>query len=74
MLYTNPVINEAVVVASPDEYWGETPCAFVSLRSKKNSNSEIVATEKEIIEVCRARLQYYIVSKTVVVKDELVSL
>ena len=46
----------------------------MSLRSEKNSNSEIVATEKEIIEVCRARLQYYIVSKTVVVKDELVSL
>ncbi|KAI3462260.1 hypothetical protein Pfo_018923 [Paulownia fortunei] len=32
VLYSNPVVNEAAVVARPDDYWGETPCAFLSLK------------------------------------------
>ncbi|OVA12105.1 AMP-dependent synthetase/ligase [Macleaya cordata] len=66
VLYSHPAINEAAVVARPDEYWGETPCAFVSLKSGSNRPSE-----KEIIEFCRARLPHYMVPKTVVFKDEL---
>ncbi|XP_050227757.1 2-methylpropanoate--CoA ligase CCL4-like [Mercurialis annua] len=76
VLYTNPVVNEAAVVAKPDEYWGETPCAFVSLKRSNNGGGgggdlSAVAMEKEIIEYCRARLPHYMVPKTVVVKDEL---
>ncbi|XP_002525882.4 2-methylpropanoate--CoA ligase CCL4-like isoform X2 [Ricinus communis] len=74
VLYMNPIINEAAVVARPDEYWGETPCAFVSLRKSGGSSGgdlSPVAMEKEIIEYCRARLPHYMVPKTVVVKDEL---
>ncbi|KAL3596057.1 hypothetical protein D5086_007694 [Populus alba] len=67
VLYTFPDINEAAVVARPDEFWGETPCAFVSLKEACCR----IPTEKEIIEHCRGRLPHYMVPKTVVVKEKL---
>src|SRR5258706_6776257 len=30
--YRHPGVLEAAVVARPDEKWGETPCAFVTLK------------------------------------------
>ncbi|XP_016457105.2 2-methylpropanoate--CoA ligase CCL4 [Nicotiana tabacum] len=65
VLYAHPAINEAAVVARPDEFWGETPCAFVSLKGKEK------ASEKDIIEFCRAKLPHYMVPKTVIFKEEL---
>ncbi|KAI9181028.1 hypothetical protein LWI28_010609 [Acer negundo] len=67
VLYTNPAINEAAVVARPDEYWGETPCAFVSFKAGLIRKP----TEKEIIQYCRAKLPHYMVPKTVVFQEEL---
>ena len=32
ILYRHPKVLEAAVVARPDDNWGETPCAFVTLR------------------------------------------
>src|SRR6202162_3406128 len=32
VLYRHPQVMEAAVVARPDDQWGETPCAFVTLR------------------------------------------
>ena len=42
ILYIHHAINEAAVVARPDEFWGETPCAFVILKSglKKKKPTE----------------------------------
>ncbi|GMN40113.1 hypothetical protein TIFTF001_009331 [Ficus carica] len=68
VLYGFPGINEAAVVARPDEFWGETPCAFVSL---KESSAAKRPTEKEIIEYCRSKLPHYMVPRTVVFKDDL---
>ncbi|KAK3224204.1 hypothetical protein Dsin_011229 [Dipteronia sinensis] len=67
VLYTHPAINEAAVVARPDEYWGETPCAFVCFKTGLTTKP----SEKEIIEYCRAKLPHYMVPKTVVFLDEL---
>ncbi|XP_050372775.1 probable acyl-activating enzyme 6 [Argentina anserina] len=67
VLYTNPAVNEAAVVARPDEFWGETPCAFVSLKADVRPRP----TEKEIMEYCRGKLPSFMVPKTVVFKEEL---
>ncbi|KAK9106340.1 hypothetical protein Syun_022351 [Stephania yunnanensis] len=66
VLYSHPLVNEAAVVARPDEFWGETPCAFVSLKAESGR-----VTEKEIIEYCKEKLPRYMVPKSVVFKDEL---
>lgn len=67
VLYSNPTIKEAAVVARPDEFWGETPCAFVCLRDEMDEK----VTEREIIEFCRANLPHYMAPKTVVFVEEL---
>jgi fatty-acyl-CoA synthase len=50
-LYRHPHVLEAAVVARPDEKWGETPCAFVTLKSGAPA-----VTEEDIIDFCRERL------------------
>jgi fatty-acyl-CoA synthase len=60
VLYQHPAVLEAAVVARPDEHWGETPCAFVSLKP------EAQATEADIVAFCRERLARFKVPKTIV--------
>ncbi|KAL2317326.1 hypothetical protein Fmac_031202 [Flemingia macrophylla] len=62
VLYGHPA-----VVAKAHEYWGETPCAFVSLKAGVKEKP----SEKEIIEYCRNNMPHFMVPKTVVFKDEL---
>ena len=38
-LYKHPSVLFAAVVAKPDEKWGETPCAFIELKSQDDSIS-----------------------------------
>ena len=52
-LYKHPAVAAAAVVAKPDEKWGETPCAFVELKSGAK------ATEHELIAFCREHLARY---------------
>lgn len=67
VIYSFPGVNEVAVVARSDEYWGETPCAFVSF----NDGVKNVPKEGDVIEYCRKKLPHYMVPKTVVFKDEL---
>lgn len=60
VLYRHPAVLEAAVVARPDERWGETPCAFVTLRPGAE------ATAEEIIAFCRQHLAHFKCPKTVV--------
>jgi fatty-acyl-CoA synthase len=64
VLYRHPAILEAAVVARPDEKWGETPCAFVTLKPDAQGTSEA-----EIISFCRERMAKFKVPKTVVFVD-----
>jgi len=47
---THPAVLEAAVVAKPDPNWGETPCAFVTLKDGAQ------AEPAEIIAFCRERM------------------
>ncbi len=60
VLYRHPAVLEAAVVGRPDATWGETPCAFVTLKPGME------ATEAEIIAFCRANMARYKVPKSVV--------
>jgi len=60
-LYRHPQVMEAAVVAKPDPLWGESPCAFVTLKAE----SDAVAAE-DIVAWCRANLAHYKVPRTVV--------
>ncbi|CAO3426675.1 acyl-CoA synthetase [Azospirillum doebereinerae] len=61
-LYRHPHVMEAAVVARPDAKWGETPCAFVTLKP----GSENAVTEADILAYCRANMAHYKVPKTVI--------
>lgn len=63
VLYRHPAVSEAAVVARPDEKWGETPCAFVTLKA----GSQV--TEQEIIDFCRENMAKFKAPKTVVFCD-----
>ena len=60
-LYRHPQILEAAVVARPDPVWGESPCAFVTL---KQDNGAVNA--EEVIAWCRAHLAHYKAPRTIV--------
>ena len=51
VLYRHPHVLEAAVVARPDDKWGETPCAFVTLKPGAPA-----VTGEDIIAFCRDRL------------------
>ncbi len=60
VLYRHPDVLEAAVVARPDDKWGETPCAFVDLKTGAS------ATADDIIAFCRANMAHFKAPKTVV--------
>ena len=53
VLYRHPAVLEAAVVAKPDSRWGETPCAFVTLKDGAQAEAA------DIIAFCRERLAHF---------------
>jgi fatty-acyl-CoA synthase len=53
VLYRHPAVLEAAVVARPDTMWGETPCAFVTLKDGAEAGAA------DIIAFCRAHLAHF---------------
>jgi 3-(methylthio)propionyl---CoA ligase len=60
-LYRHPEVMEAAVVARPDATWGETPCAFVTLKPGARAVSDA-----DIVAWCREHLARFKVPRTVV--------
>jgi fatty-acyl-CoA synthase len=59
-LYRHPKVLEAAVVARPDPTWGETPCAFVTLKAGAEADAA------EIIGFCRDMLAHFKAPRSVV--------
>ncbi len=60
ILYRFPGVAYAAVVAKPDDKWGETPCAFLEMKSGEN------ASEADVIAFCREHLAGFKCPKHVV--------
>ncbi|KAJ4722053.1 CoA ligase [Melia azedarach] len=65
VLYLHPAVLEASVVARPDERWGESPCAFITLKPGVDKSNEQKLAE-DIMKFSRSKLPAYWVPKSVV--------
>ncbi|MEM9732045.1 MAG: AMP-binding protein [Pseudomonadota bacterium] len=59
-LYNHPAVQDAAVVAKPDEKWGEVPCAFIELKPGAD------CTEEDVVSFCRENLAGFKIPKQVV--------
>jgi fatty-acyl-CoA synthase len=55
------MVMEAAIVARPDPTWGETPCAFVTLKP-----DTAAVSEADLIAWCRANLAHFKAPRRVV--------
>jgi len=60
ILYKHPQVLEAAVAARPDRKWGESPCAFITLKDGEESS------EEAIFEFCRQNMARFKVPRTIV--------
>ncbi|MGL5504979.1 MAG: AMP-binding enzyme, partial [Aeromonas veronii] len=60
VLYRHPDVDEAAVIAMPDEKWGEVPCAFVKLKEGRET------TQAELIAFCREQMAHFKAPKRII--------
>lgn len=65
VVYMHPAVLEASVVARADEQWGESPCAFITLKETVDRSNEATLAN-DILRFCKERLPRYWVPKSVV--------
>eukprot|EP01018_Ginkgo_biloba_P027390 Gb_19024 [translate_table: standard] len=69
-LYSHPRVLEACVVARPDEQWGESPCAFITLKPSNNASSssddDDNGVAQDIMKFSRSKLPGYMVPRSVI--------
>jgi fatty-acyl-CoA synthase len=63
VLLRHSAVLEAAVVSRPDPKWGESPCAFVTLKPG------FTVTEREFVSFCRQHLAHYKVPRSVVLGE-----
>jgi fatty-acyl-CoA synthase len=62
VLYRHPQVMEAAVVARPDPKWGESPCAFITLKP----DAEGQVSPEDIIGFCRSHMAAFKIPRTVI--------
>jgi fatty-acyl-CoA synthase len=65
VLDEHPAVDQAAVVAVPDEKWGEVGCAFIVLETSKK------VTKVNLFDYMRSKLARYKVPKTIIFVTEL---
>ncbi len=60
-LYKHPAVMEAAVVARDDAKWGESPCAFVTLKPDAETTDPV-----DIVAFCRDHMAHFKAPKTIV--------
>ena len=62
-LYRHPAVQDVAIVAAPDEKWGETPCAFITLKPGQT------ASEDDLRQHCRDNLAHFKVPRQFVFRE-----
>ncbi|XP_034684606.1 butyrate--CoA ligase AAE11, peroxisomal-like [Vitis riparia] len=70
ILYRHPRVLEAAVVAMPHPKWGESPCAFITIKKNQTGQNDDVS-EDDIIQHCRKNLSRYMIPKKVEIMEQL---
>jgi len=65
VLYKHPSVQEAAVVAMLCDKWGETPCAFISLKSAIKEREQD-GLKSEIIEFCKENMARFKAPKKII--------
>jgi acyl-CoA synthetase (AMP-forming)/AMP-acid ligase II len=67
VVYQHPAVNEAAIFGIPDDVWGESVRAVISVKPEYQGK----VTEKDVVDFCRKQLASYKIPRSVIFLDEL---